>query len=102
MTIVETVMTLTGGDETTVTAFVDLAEKYIAKKRYPFGYTDEQKSSAITLYEDNVIHVAIFLFNKDGAEGETSHNENGVSRSYDGAFIPNSYTDDIVPMCGTI
>jgi hypothetical protein len=44
--------------------------------------------------------IAAFLLNKRGAEGQTSHSENGVSRSYEGATIPPSMLADITPFVG--
>ncbi len=44
------------------------------------------------------IEIATFLYNKLGAEGETSHSENGVSRNYENAHIPESMLNTIVPL----
>lgn len=44
------------------------------------------------------IEIAVFLYNKLGAEGEKSHSENGVSRSYENAHIPESMLNSIVPL----
>lgn len=44
------------------------------------------------------IQIVIFLWNKQGAEGETSHSENGVSRSYENADIPDSLLNEIIPL----
>jgi Phage QLRG family, putative DNA packaging. len=43
------------------------------------------------------IQIALFLWNKQGAEGETQHTENGVSRSYENSDIPASLLNDITP-----
>jgi len=44
------------------------------------------------------IQIALFLWNKQGAEGEKEHVENGVSRFYEGADIPISLLNDITPL----
>ena len=44
------------------------------------------------------IQIALFLWNKQGAEGEKEHVENGVSRFYEGADIPASLLNDITPL----
>lgn len=50
-------------------------------------------------YEDKIIPLAVAGFMKTGAEGETSHNENGVSRSYSGGGkYPKEMLSDIVPL----
>lgn len=64
-------------------------------------------------YEDNVIEVprrygalqceiAAYLLNKRGAEGQTSHSENGISRSYENADVPESLIGQVVTHCGVI
>ena len=49
-------------------------------------------------YNDLQIQIAIFLYNKQGAEGEKSHDENGVNRSYENADIPDSLLKEVIPM----
>lgn len=49
-------------------------------------------------FETLQIEIATFLYNKLGAEGEASHSENGVSRSYENAHIPGSMLNTIVPL----
>jgi hypothetical protein len=78
------------------------ADAAIIKKRYPFGATDEQKANALLEYSDIELNIAVYLYNKMGAEGQTSHNENGVNRSYESAGIPTSFTRDITPFVGSI
>ena len=65
-------------------------------KRYPFGATEEQKALALTAYFDIVFDIALFLYNTQGAEGEKSHSEPGVSRSY---LSIDDYLSSIVPVC---
>lgn len=49
-------------------------------------------------FADLQIEIAVFLYNKLGSEGETSHSENGVSRTYENAHIPGSMLNAIVPL----
>lgn len=51
-----------------------------------------------TRWNELQVQIAIFLWNKQGAEGETSHSENGVSRSYENADIPESLLSEIIPL----
>lgn len=79
--------------------FLSQAQKKVLKARYPFGgYTDSQKADALERYSDNVDDIYVYLYNKQGAEGQTAHNENGTNRTYGSALIPDSYTADIVPI----
>lgn len=81
--------------------FLSQAENKVIKARHPFGATDTQKAKALTDYADNVEQIYVYLFNKQGAEGETAHNENGTNRTYESAGIPNSFIADIVPYVAT-
>lgn len=60
--------------------YLQKAKSMILNKRFPFGYLVEQEVEA--QYEQLQIELAICLFNERGAEGQSSHNENGVSRSW--------------------
>ena len=55
------------------------AKQLILNKRFPY---DEQPSEVEDKYEQLQIELAISLFNERGAEGQKSHNENGVSRTW--------------------
>ena len=46
--------------------------------------------------------IDVALLNKRGAEGETAHSENGVSRSYEDGDIPPTLLRRILPMAGVI
>lgn len=50
-------------------------------------------------YEDKIIPLAEAAFMKKGAEGEISHSENGISRTYtSGDKYPKEMLKDIVPL----
>ena len=55
------------------------AQQEILNKRFPYG---EQPQEIEPKYEQLQIELAVVLFNERGAEGQSSHNENGVSRSW--------------------
>lgn len=78
--------------------FLSLAENKVLNKRYPFDYTDDEKAAALEKYSDIVLDIAVYLYNKQGAEGQTAHSENGISRSYEKAGIPDSFVQDIIPV----
>jgi hypothetical protein len=82
--------------------FLNQAENKVAKTRYPFGYDDAQKETALIVYSDNVEQIFTYLWNKQGAEGEISNSHNGISRSYEKAGVPDSFVSDIVPFAKTI
>ncbi len=46
--------------------------------------------------------IAAYLLNKQGAEGESRHSENGVDRTYESADIPSSMLSSVVPYVGVL
>lgn len=52
-------------------------------------------------YLNTQTKMAIEMFNKRGAEGQTSHSENGISRSYEKADISPSLLASITPVVKT-
>lgn len=86
-------------NETVLSAYLSLAGQAVIKRRYPFR---DDISEVPQKYEDNQLKIAAYLINKRGAEGQISHNENGISRTYESADIPESMLKDIVPLCSSI
>jgi hypothetical protein len=56
------------------------AESMILNKMYPFGY--DEGMTIPPRYEQLQIKLAIELYSQRGAEGQTAHGENGVTRSW--------------------
>ena len=44
----------------------------------------------------------MYLLNKRGAEGQTAHSENGISRSYEDGDVPPTLLRDIVPFAAAM
>ena len=65
-------------DKELLTAYLTLAENKLLNHIYPF----EKPATLGKEYDVKVVELAIILYNKRGAEGEDSHNENGVNRKY--------------------
>lgn len=78
---------------------LDIAGKKIIEKAYPY---ENNIISVPTKYEYKQVEIAVCLYNKIGAEGETSHSENGISRLYENADVPESLLNGVVPFVGTI
>ena len=76
---------------------LDLALNKILEKLYPF---DNSKSTIPNRYQFKQIEIALYLYNKIGADWQTSHSENGISRSYENADIPDSLMQGITPFVG--
>ena len=73
------------------------AKAAIMARRYPFSdWPDELEAR----YEDLQYRIALDLYNKSGAEGELSHSENGISRSYESSWISEQLLNEVVPKVG--
>ena len=76
-------------------AFLEVSKDKILSRMYPFGRADDV--ALPTVYDSLQVEIAAYLLNKRGAEGQTSHNENGISRTYESASVPDSMLKDIIP-----
>jgi len=86
----------TGSDDTALLAsYLESAKSAVINKAYPFreGITEVPRK-----YQRRTMEIAVYLFNKRGAEGETIHIENGTDRHYESASVPPSMLRDIIPM----
>lgn len=79
---------------------LEQAEGIVLNKRYPFGVPEGTTIPAA--YEHIQLRVAVELFSKMGAEGQTAHSENGVGRTYEAADVSPSLLKQIVPVCGSV
>lgn len=79
---------------------LDAAESIVLNRRFPFGYAEG--TSVPSQYEYIQVRVAVELFNKMGAEGQTGHNENGISRSWESSDVSPSLLKQILPACGSV
>lgn len=69
--------------------YLDWAKEIVLAKRFPFGYSEEQEIEP--QYKSVQLRIAVDLYNKRGAEGQSEHTENGVKRVYkDESYLLNS------------
>lgn len=73
--------------------YLDSAENVICEIRNT-NYVEAQ-------YEQTQLKMAIEMYNKRGAEGQTSHGENGINRNYENSGISKSLLDEVTPFCKT-
>ncbi len=78
---------------------LESAKAVILSRRFPFG---EQPTEIEDRYKDLQIRIAVEMFNKRGAEGETAHSENGISRSYASANVSEDLLREITPKAGVV
>ncbi len=86
-------------DESTVSAYLGIAASKICRRAYPF---DPTVSDVPEQYGFLQVEIAVYLLNKRGGEGELSHSENGISRSYENGDVPESMMRQVVPMAGVL
>lgn len=84
-------------DENVLLPYFELAEEIVLDRLYPFKNERRVIPKKYTLKQ---IQIAEYLYNKRGAEGQTAHGENGISRSYESASVPESMLAGIVPFAG--
>jgi len=82
-----------------ISVYLDISAAKILCRAFPYL---KNNAKVPTRYEPLQCEIAAYLFNKRGAEGETAHSENGVSRSYESADVPESMLKAVVPCCGVI
>ena len=79
---------------------VEQAGGIVLNRRYPFGVPE---SATVPVAYDHIqLQIAVELFSKMGAEGQTAHGENGISRSYESADVSPSLLKRIVPLVGSV
>lgn len=85
-------------DDDVLSTYLTLAKGVVLSRAYP--YTEED--TVPEKYDTVHVEIAAYMLNKRGAEGETAHSENGVSRSYEDGDIPPTLLRRILPMAGVI
>jgi len=82
-------------DPAVLATYLSLAEGVVIRKAYPFGTGEEAMPAK---YDRTQVEIAAYMIQKMGAEGETAHSENGVTRYYSDADIPSSLLRRIIPI----
>ena len=67
-------------EEGVLTSVLSAAEALILTRMYPFGCPEGKEVPA--MYERIQVALAVELYNKRGVEGQTTHSENGISRTW--------------------
>jgi hypothetical protein len=90
-----------GGSDTdeVLSTYLVVAGKKIIARAYPY---DDTVTEVPDKYDTLQCEIAAYLLNKRGAEGQTQHTENGISRQYENADVPSSMLKVVTPHCGVI
>ena len=75
-------------------SYLKLAGEKIINRAYPY---DDTVTEVPRRYGALQCEIAAYLLNKRGAEGETAHSENGISRTYGNADVPESLMSNVTP-----
>ena len=76
-----TITTTDPASETLIALYLDMAAQKMLTRLYPFDPT-KTALDIPSIYDMTQVELATRLYARAGAEGEISHNENGVNRSY--------------------
>lgn len=92
---------MVGGSDTdeVLSTYLVVAGKKIIARAYPYNDTVTEVPDK---YDTLQCEIAAYLLNKRGAEGQTQHTENGISRQYENADVPSSMLKVVTPHCGVI
>ena len=92
---------MVGGSDTdeVLSTYLVVAGKKIIARAYPY---DDTVTTVPDKYDTLQCEIAAYLLNKRGAEGQTQHSENGITRSYENADVPSSMLKVVTPHCGVI
>lgn len=82
-----------------LSAYLSIAGSKIISRAYPYKTNITDVPSQYDLLQ---VEIAAYLINKRGAEGQTMHSENGISRSYENADVPESMLQAVTPFCGVM
>ena len=88
------------GEDELLLMLLEVSGDKILTRLYPFGYPEG--TEVPDRYHLLQVEIAAYLYTKRGAEGQTSHSENGINRTYDDADIPVSLLRGLSPFVGRI
>ena len=77
-----------------------LMDEYKSKRNYPAYFTEEQIDADVSAYFNRKkayfsMKVIPAMVGKIGAEGQVSHSENGISRTWE----TDTWFSDVIPYC---
>ena len=80
-------------------SYLTIAGRKIINRAYPY---DDTVDEVPRRYGYLQCEVAAYLLNRRGSEGQLSHGENGITRTYESADVPESMLSEVIPHCGVI
>lgn len=83
----------------TIEAYLDIAKGIIMEIQHPFS---DYPNDVDVRYHILQVRIAMQIYSKAGAEGEISHTEGSITRSYSSADVSADLIDKIAPYCGVL
>ena len=80
-------------------SYLAIAGHKIINRAYPY---DDTVTEVPRRYGYLQCDIANYLLNKRGSEGQISHSENGISRSFASADVPEAMLSEVVPFAGVM
>ena len=80
-------------------SYLNIAGQKIINRAYPY---DDTVREVPRRYGYLQCDIANYLLGKRGAEGQVAHSENGISRSYESADVPESMLSEVLPRVGVL
>ena len=80
-------------------SYLTIAGRKIINRAYPY---DDTITEVPRRYGYLQCEIANYLLNRRGSEGQLSHGENGITRTYASADVPESMLSEVIPHCGVI
>lgn len=98
--LIDRLKVMSGESDTDILeTYLEIAKDEILRRRYPFG---DRPSEFPSEFNFKALNIATYLINKIGAEGETRHVVDGVTREYESAHVPASMLSDIIPLAKSV
>lgn len=85
------------GQEPTAMMVDFVIEKYVQHRNFPTNFTQDKIEADIRAHISTVAMAVVDLFAKYGAEGEKSHDEKNIKRTYENAYVSESLFNDVLP-----
>lgn len=78
------------------TSIVDFVIEFAEERcHFPTYFTEKMKVDILTKHKSTLAMACVDVLAKAGAEGEKSHSENGISRSYESTWITPGLLDNL-------
>lgn len=89
----------TSDSDEVLSTYLSFAGSKIIAKAYPY---QNDVTEVPAQYAHLQVEIAAYMLNRRGSEGQLSHSENGINRTYENADVPSSMLKAVIPACGVI